>query len=325
LLILCVCFSCKNSSKSRIAFLVPNLKAERYVKEKKYFEDKLKESGFETEFANSDYDQNLQFKQVSEFLDKGIKILVVGAVNVNLAAKIVREAHTHQAIVVAYDRLIRNADLDYYVSFQYQTLGQEQARYIVNLKPEGKFVVVGGDKTDYNAIQVNIGQMKVLEPLVKENKIQILYNIFIEDWNPENASHEIDFYLNLSDQVPDAIICSSDKMATGIVKTLEQHNLAGKILLTGMDAEKTSCRNILSGKQTMTVYKPFKKLAYQAAEIAIQLMKGIKITNITDSVNNGKIMVPSILIQPVPVDKNNIKSTVIADGLHAESDIYGNK
>jgi D-xylose transport system substrate-binding protein len=323
-MIICVFMSCKNEGRLKVAFLVPNLKAERYSKEKIYFTDKMRELGYEVEFANADYDQNVQLNQVTDFLNQGIKVLVVSAVNVYLAARIVREAHEYHAIVIAYDRLIKNADLDYYVSFQYQVLGQEMAQYIVNSKPNGKFVVVGGDKTDFNAIQINKGLMKVLEPLVKDNKIQILYNVFIEDWTPENAAHEINYFLDLSDQTPDAIICSSDKMANGVIKALEKHDLAGKVLLTGMDAEKTSCRNILSGKQTMTVYKPFKILATNAAEVAAKCIRGDKIET-TDMVWNGNINVPSILVKPIPVDKNNLKSTVIADGLHLESEIYETK
>lgn len=319
------CISCRNSDKDKIAFLLPHTKSDRYIKERAYFSERTKELGYNSEFADADYDQNKQFKQVSDFLNQGIKVLVVGAVNVNLAARIVREAHDHGAIVIAYDRLIKNANLDYYLSFQYQKVGQEMARYVINNKPIGRYILIGGDKTDYNAVQVNKGQMKELEPYIKENKIQILYNVFIEEWNPDNASHEVDYYLNLSDQVPDAIICSSDRMAGGIIKALEKHDLVGKVLLTGMDADKTACINILSDKQSMTVYKPFKKLAWQAAEIAVKYIKGENIIEAKDFVFNGNIQVPSILIEPIAVDKNNIRTTVIADGLHSENDIYGNK
>jgi D-xylose transport system substrate-binding protein len=316
------CLNCKEKESIKVAFLFPHFKSDRYLKEKDYFTEKVKELGGEAIIVDANYDQDLQIKQSKDFLDQGLKVLVLGAVNANLAAIIVREAHEKHAVVIAYDRLIKNADLDLYLSFQYQLVGKEMVDYITKLKPEGEYLIIGGDKSDYNAVQVNKGQMNALDSYVKSGKIKIMYNIFIEEWNPENAGIETEYYLNLSDHYPDAIICSSDRLASGVIKTLEKHEIEGKVLITGMDADKLACRHIIEGKQTMSVYKPFKKLAFLAAESAMKMAKGQKITDINDKIWNGKIDVPSILIEPIAVDKNNLKSTVIADGLISEKEIY---
>jgi len=316
------CLACKEKELIKVAFLFPHFNSDRYLKERDYFAEKVKESGGEAIIVGANYDQDLQIKQTKDFLDQGIKVLVLGAVNANLAAIIVREAHEKHAVVIAYDRLIKNSDLDLYLSFQYQVLGKEMVDYITKLKPAGEYLVIGGDKSDFNAIQVNKGQMNALEAYIKNGKIKIMYNIFIEEWNPENARVETDYYLNLCDRLPVAIICSSDRLASGVIKALEKHKMDSKVLVTGMDADILACRHMLEGKQTMSVYKPFKKLAYLAAENAMKMAKGQNITGINDKIWNGKIEVPSILIEPIAVDINNLKSTVIADGLISENEIY---
>ncbi len=258
------CIACKEKDLVKVAFLFPHFNADRYLKERDYFAEKVKELGGDAIIVSANNDQDLQIKQAQDFLEQGIKVLVLGAVNANLAAKIVREAHEKHAIVIAYDRLIKNTDLDLYISFQYQNVGKEMVDYITKFKPTGEYLVIGGDKTDFNAVQVNKGQMKTLEPFIKDGKIKIMYNIFIEGWDPENAFFETNYYLNLSDRIPDAIICSSDRLASGVIMALENHKITGKVMVTGMDADKLACRHIIEDKQKMTVYKPFKELAYLA-------------------------------------------------------------
>lgn len=284
------------SEKTKIAFLLPNLKADRYIKEKLYFTQKINEAGYEVEFFNANYSQEDQFSQVDSCFAKGIKVLVLDAVNVNLAAQIVRNAHDRGVDVIAYDRLIKNAELDFYVSFKYEAIGEELAKYAINQNTPGNFVYVGGDKTDNNAIFIDNGIFKVLNPYIKDNKVRLLYKIYIDEWNADMAYKEFNFFLKLSGQIPDAIICLSDKMAGGILKALEEHNLAGKVILTGMDAEKASCRNIISGKQSMTVYKPVKQLAVRAAEIAIKFAENKRIDEVTDMVWNGKKEIPLLFL-----------------------------
>jgi D-xylose transport system substrate-binding protein len=317
--------ACGRRDQVQVAFMLPNFKNDRYIKEQAYFTEKIRELGGEAKVVDGNYDHHLQLQQLNDFLSQGIRVFVIDAVNVNLAAELVREVHNKDAIVIAYDRLIKNADIDFYLSFQYQKVGEAMVNYITKIKPEGNYIMLGGDKTDFNAYLINKGQTKALEPFLKGKKINLLYNIFIEDWNMENAFLETDYFLDLSTIVPDAIICSNDKLALGAIMALEKHDLAGQVLITGMDADIYACRNMLSGKQTVSEYKPFKKLAYMAAEIAMKFARNEKLGIDTTSFWNGKVKAPAYFIEPVEVDKNNIKTTVIADGMLAENDVYGNK
>ena len=314
--------SCGSDGKFKVGFLFPNMKSDRYIKEKVYFTEKINELGGEAIITSADYDDKLQIQQAQELLNQGVKVIVVNSVNQNTAAAIVRYAHDKDVKVIAYDRMIGNCDLDYYLSFDNVKVGKLMAEYAVKLKPEGDYLLFGGDKADKNAIYVKRGQLEVLDPYIKSNKIKILYDIYVEDWSGENAKYDIKRYLDLSLSKPDVILSSYDGMSTGIIEALKDYNYEGQIIITGQDAELAACKNIVAGYQNMTVYKPLKKMAYTAAELCKKIINNENISEATTSLTNGYKEVPAILLEPITVDKNNLKSTVIADGFIKESDLY---
>jgi D-xylose transport system substrate-binding protein len=119
----------------------------------------------------------------------------------------------------------------------------------------------------------------------------------------------------------DAVVASNDGTAGGAIQALAEQKLTGKVLVTGQDADLAACQRILAGTQTMTIYKPLTKEAAKAAEMAILLARKQPIPDKTVGVNNGKKDVPSILLEPIAVDKGNIMQTVVADGYHKLEDI----
>jgi D-xylose transport system substrate-binding protein len=314
-------FSCTNQETVKIGYLIPNSKAGRYLKEKEYITQKGKEIGCEVLTLCAEYDDKLQIEQAKELIRQGVKVLVVNSVNLNTAAAIVRDAHEAGVKVIGYDRMILNCDLDYYISFDNVKVGKLMADYVLKIKPEGKYFLMGGDRSDQNAVLVKKGQLDALKPAIDAKKIQIVYDVYIEDWSGENAEAELRKYLDLSQDHPDVILASYDGMATRSIIALKEYGLDGKILLTGQDAELEACRNIMRGAQAMTVYKSLKQMSYVAAEVALKLARNERITNANSTISNGFKEVPSILLDPVAVDKNNMASTVIADGLHTESDL----
>ena len=313
-------YSCSNSEKIKIGFLVPNTSDNRYLIEKKYFEEKVGALGGEALFASAEYDDKLQISQAKEMIEKGAKVLIVNSVNMNTAAAIVREAHENGVKVIAHDRLIKNSDPDFYISYDNIKVGKLMAEKLVNLKPEGNYVLLGGDKADENAVLVKTGQLEVLKKY--EGKINIAYNVYIEGWSGENAYQDLDKYLDLSDTIPDAILSSNDGIAIGCIKVLEKRGLAGKILISGQDAELESCRNIVKDFQTVTVYKPFRPMIEKATEIAFKMAQKEDFKLETSTINNGQKDVPSLLLDPIAVEKANMRNTIIADGVYTESQIY---
>lgn len=325
ILIFLVFLSCSNSSKIKIGYLVPNLQSGRYAKEEQYFKEKIEQLGGEAFLASAEYDGKLQIQQAHEMLEKGAKALVVNSVNMNTAAAIVRDAHEHGAKVMAYDRIIRNSDLDYYISFDNTKVGEYMAQYALKYKPSGNYMLLGGDKNDMNAVLVKNGQLNALKKAISDGSVKVIYDIFVEDWSTENAYHEMKSYLQLSDVLPDVILSSYDGMSFGAIKALkENNNDVSTMIITGQDAELFSLKSIVNNEQTMTVYKPLKAMAYKAAELSFAMASNEKIEKPAASISNGQKEVPAILLDPIVVDKNNIKTTIISDGFFKESDIYSN-
>jgi D-xylose transport system substrate-binding protein len=143
-----------------------------------------------------------------------------------------------------------------------------------------------------------------------------------KDWQPVEGLKITENALTKNNNNVTAVVASNDGLAGAAVQALGEQKLAGKVGVSGQDAELAACQRIAAGTQSMTVYKPLKLLAEKAAELAVKLAKKEPVGEKTQTVNNGKKDVPSVLITPVAVDKDNLASTVIADGFHKVEDVY---
>lgn len=324
LILISVLFSCKKNAELKIGLMFPYTTGARMAIETKYFKEKAASLNCEVLVTDAQSDDKLQKNQANELIKNGVKVLVIMAVNANTAAEIVRDAHNAGVKVIAYDRIINNCDVDFYISHNNYNVGKYMADYALKYKPQGKYLLLGGDKGDRNAISVKNGQMDAIRSNVQSGKIKIVYNVYIEDWSIENAYAEMKKYLKLSgNDVPDVILASYDGLGYGANMAFDELGVdASNTLITGQDAEPKAIKNIVSGRQTMTIFKPLKILAESAVEIAIKLFNNQKI-DYSSKVFNNRIDVPTILFDPIVVDKSNIKETVIKEGMVKESEIYG--
>lgn len=325
MILLLLLHSCNSNKKVKIGFLLPNLTDSRYPKDRDFFVEKITEAGGVVEVGDAHNDPNQQEDQARNMIKDGVKVIVIAAVNQNLAASIVRMSHDKGVKVIAYERLIQNCDLDYFVTFDHYLVGKQQASYAVQRKPEGNYVLLGGDKGDKNAELIKKGQMDIIAPLVKSGKIKILFNVFVEDWSPESAHNDIQEVLNLSGEKVDAVLTANDGMAGGIISTLENQQPGYPVIITGLDADIEACRRIKEGKQSMTVYKPFKNEAQIAADLAMELAKGEKINSTNQTTWNGMVNVETNLLQSVIVDNSNIMSSIVKDGYYNKKELFENK
>nr|WP_026174383.1 D-xylose ABC transporter substrate-binding protein [Effusibacillus pohliae] len=314
----------KSKGKITIGLSLSTLQEERWQRDRDSFVAKAKELGADVSVQAADLDDAKQIAQAENLISQGVDILVVVPNNASAAAAIVEKAHAAKIPVIAYDRLIKNSDVDLYISFDNERVGQLQAEAITKLVPKGNYALIEGADTDNNAHLFKQGQMKVLQPLIDKGDIKIVYDQWTKDWQPNNALKNMENALTANNNKIDAVIAANDGTAGGAIMALMGQGLAGKVPVSGQDAELAALQRIVAGTQTMTVYKPVKKLAEKAAELAVQMAKGEKVQ--TDKkINNGKIDVPSILLDPIVVTKENIEQTVVADGFHKKEDIYMNK
>ncbi|HJV16386.1 MAG TPA: D-xylose ABC transporter substrate-binding protein [Bacillales bacterium] len=307
--------------KIKIGFSMDTLLEERWIKDRELFKKAVESLGAKVEIVAANGDDALQISQAETLISHGVDILVIVPHNAEATAAIVKKAHLAGIKVLAYDRLVNNANIDFYVSFDNEQVGEMQAKAITRLVPKGKYVYIGGAVTDNNAHLFKKGVFNVLKPLIDKGDIEIVYDQWTKDWTPANALMNMEAALKANHNQIDAVIAANDATAGGVIQALKEQGLAGKIPVAGQDADLAAAKRIIEGTQTMTVYKPIKALTKEAADLSVKLANGEEL-NTVRKVNNGKIKVPSVLLSPIAVDKLNIDSTIIADGYHSKQDVY---
>jgi D-xylose transport system substrate-binding protein len=311
--------------KIKIGFAMDTLKEERWQRDRDMFVAKAKELGAEVLVQASNGNASMQISQAENLLTQNVDILVVVPSNAVTAATIVDKAHKAGKKVLSYDRLIKNSDVDMYISFDNVEVGRIQARYLVSRAPKGNYVLIGGSPTDNNAKMFRDGQMEVLKPFIDKGDIKIVTDQWAKDWQSSEALKHTENALTRSNNNIQAVVASNDGTAGGVIAALAQQKLAGKVFVSGQDADLAGCQRVAEGTQSMTVYKPIKLIAERAAQLAVDMAAN----KLPDSgslrmVNNGKKDVPSLLLKPIEVDKSNIDATVIKDGFHSKSNVYKN-
>ncbi|MFD2215514.1 sugar ABC transporter substrate-binding protein [Metabacillus endolithicus] len=311
----------------KIGFAMDTLTEERWVKDRDLFKESVEALGAEVEVMASHGDDALQIWQAETMISQGIDLLVIVPHNAESTAAIVEKAHSAGIKVVSYDRLVKNAEVEMYVSYDNEQVGVLQAQAITELVPKGKYVYIGGAETDNNAHMAKKGVFEVLQPLIDKGDITVVFDQWTKDWVPTYAKENMRIALDANHNDIDAVIAANDATAGAVIEVLEERGLAGKIPVAGQDADLAAVQRIVEGKQTMTIYKPIKELTKIAGELAFKLAKGEGIEDLGEvvKVNNGKMEVPSILLSPTVVTQTNIEETIIADGFHLKGDVYLNR
>jgi D-xylose transport system substrate-binding protein len=303
----------QDGNKLKLGFSIEDMKGERWQTDLNSFEVRAKQLGAEVISGDAGGDDNRQFQQVKDMIKAGVKVLVLLPRDTTTASRMVDAAKSANVKVISYDRLVLNSDVDLYVSFDRLEIGRMQAEYLVKNAPRGNYVLIAGSPNDEGAKTLHDAQMDFLQPYIARNDIKVIADAYTKDWLPSEAYL---FMLKAIDSAQGniaAVLASNDGLAGGAIQALREHNLAGKVAVSGQDADLAAVICIAQGTQTMTVYKPITNEAVRAAEEAVRLAKGEK-THADGAMSNGKIKVPTILLKPVVVTRDNIKTTVVKDG-----------
>ena len=293
---------------------------ERWQRDRDVFVSTAKEMGAEVNVQNANGDIEEQKRQIQYFIEQGVDVIVIICIDAETLSEEVKKAKNAGIKVIAYDRIIRDADIDLYISFDNYMVGTQMGETLVasGVGEGSNIIMIGGSLTDYNVPALEEGFVNVMD----ENGVTISDSIHCDGWKAEIASEYV--YSNL-DKISDAdaIMCGNDNIASKVVSVLSEQRLAGEIPVTGQDADLEACQRIVEGTQLMTIYKPVDLLAKKAAECAIKLAKGEDLG--TDkTMNNGNYDVPYISLEPIPVTKDNIDETIINSGFHSKEDVYLN-
>lgn len=314
--------SASQSEPIRVGLAIATLQEERWRRDRDFFAERVRQLGGELFVQYANNDQQVQFQQVEYLLGKQIDVLVIVPHDLNQAATAVQAAKKAGVKVISYDRLIRNADLDLYISFDNIKVGELMTEHLTNRVPRGNYVIINGAPTDNNCYMFNKGYKNILTPYLENGRIEIIFEAWAEDWLPEAAYQYTQTLLSNGKQF-NAVIAANDSLASAVIEALAEWRLAGKVLVVGHDADLSGCQRIVEGTQLMTVYKPIRKLAYRAADLAFALAldKNIKVNS--HPIFNGKHFIQSEIITPIPIDQENM-NIIIKDGFHRKEEIYLN-
>jgi D-xylose transport system substrate-binding protein len=319
-----------------IALLLPESQTPRYEsQDRPHFESKVKQlcSGCDVLYSNADGDTAKQQQQAEAALTKGAKVLVVDAVDAGSAGAIVAKAKAQNVPVISYDRLITNADVDYYISFDNERVGELQGQTLTKKldqggKGSGTIFMINGDPADNNASLFKKGAKKAFAA----SKLKIGKEYDTPGWLSSKAQTEADQAITaLGKNGFVGVYGANDDMAGGAIASMKGTGIKPSTRpSTGQDATLAGIQRILIGEQYMTVYKAIgteKGEAPKAAELAVPLAKGDKPPSglVNQQIDNGKKKVPSVILTPVAVTKDNINDTVIKDGFWKASQVCTGK
>ncbi len=310
-----------DKASPKIGFSIDDLRLERWSRDRDYFVAAAKELGATVYVQSADANEQRQISQIENLISRGVDAIVIVPFNANVLSNVIAEAKKAGIKVVSYDRLILNADLDAYISFDNVKVGEMQAEGVFKAMPKGNYFMLGGAPTDNNSRMLREGQMKVLQPAIDRGDIKIVGQQWTPEWNPTKAMNIIENALTANNNQIDAIVASNDATAGGAIQALAAQKLAGKVPVSGQDADLAAIKRVVDGTQAVTVYKPLKLIAGEAAKMTVELVRGDKV-GFNSEYDNGMKKVPTLLLTPTVLNKDNI-DLVIQDKFYTKEQVYG--
>ncbi len=305
-----------------IGFSIDSFVEERRARDRDVFVATASYLGADVIVQVGDESPELQHQQIAYLLDQGVDVLVIIPCDANELALSVAEARRRGVPVLAYDRPIMNAGADLYIGFNAERAGELQALAALARIGSGDVALYNGRRIDPDARAMHDGAMRVLEPRIASGDIRIVADYWPEELRNEEAYSMMDGFLG-SGGAPDAVLAAGDMAAEAVIRALAVRRLAGIVLVAGADADLAACQRIAEGTQYMTVYKPIDRIAGTAAELAVYLARGERVT-VHNAIWDGSFRVPFYEIEPTGVFADNLRETVVKDGFHLEEDVYRN-
>ena len=310
-----------DAAHPKIGFSIDDLRLERWARDRDYFTAAADKLGAKVFVQSADASEQRQIAQIENLISRGVDVLVIVPYNATVLNNAIREAKKAKIKVLSYDRLILNADVDAYISFDNKAVGELQAQSLVALKPKGNYYLLGGAPTDNNAKILREGQLKVLQPLADKGDIKIVGKQWVKDWSASEAMAIVENALTANGNKIDAVVASNDATAGGAIQALAAQKLAGKVPVSGQDADLAAVRRVIAGTQAMTVYKPLREIATNAANLAVQLVRNQK-PAFNAQMDNGFKKVDTVLLKPVLLNKQNA-DLLVKDGFYTQAQLAG--
>lgn len=313
------------SKSGAIGLLLPETKTARYESfDRPLITKRIKQlcAKCEVKYQNADQDASKQLSQADALLNQGIKVMILDAVDTKAAGNITAKAKAKGVPVLAYDRLAEGP-VDLYVSFDNRNIGVQQGKALLKGVKKGgdakrgKIVMINGAPTDPNAADFKKGAHSVLD-----GKVNIGKEYDTPDWSPDKAQKEMEGAISaLGKKNIIGVYAANDGTAGGAIAAMKAAGFDKMPPVTGQDAEVTGLQRVLTGEQYADIYKEYKPQAKTAGDMAIALLNDKKYTKTTTKVNNGTSDVPAVFVPANAITRDQIKDTIIKDGIWKASDL----
>jgi D-xylose transport system substrate-binding protein len=305
-----------------IGFSQDSLVLERWKRDIAAFQAAAKDLGAEVIVEVADQDANVQEAQVRDMVHRGIDVLVIVANDANRLSNVVRDVRARGIPVISYDRLVRKAGVDLYISFDNEKVGSLMTQAVAGSVDKGGWLIINGARNDNNAVMINSGIMHVLQPYVDTGRVRPVFEIWPEAWDNNEVRAQLETLLPHINEIR-GIVAGDDMLAEEAIRFFSENGRVGQVKVAGQDADLAACQRIAEGTQLATIYKPVERLALKAAGFAVMLANHEHIQ--TDgTIDDGVGQVPYVRLEPTLVTKANLDSTVIKDGFHSAKDVYQN-
>lgn len=307
----------ESESSIKIGMCFDSFVIERWQKDRDVFVATAQMLGAEVNVQNANGEVEKQIEQIEYFIDKKVDCIVIIPIDGNAIKDSVLKAKDAGIRVVSYDRLIREADADLYISFDNEAVGRMMGEAVVGAGAKSVLMICG-PLTDNNVPMIESGFRSVMT----NYGVDVLDTFYTEGWKAELGSAYVYENIDLV-RSADAIMCGNDDVATAVIRALAVSQMAGVKTVVGQDADLSACQHIVEGTQVMTVYKPVEKLAAEAATLTVKLAKG-KDLEVEGQIFDGKYNIPYVAIEPIAVNRDNIDEIIIDGGFHTKEDVYMN-
>ena len=308
----------EEEDRIRIGLSFDTFVLERWQRDRDAFVARASELGAEVNVQNANGDVEEQIAQIEYLIEKDVDVIAVIAVDSRGLSDVVAKAKRAGIRVIAYDRLLTDAGVDLYISFDNERIGQMMAECIAaNTPAGGKVFMMCGSLEDSNVSLVEKGFYSVMD----KTDLEIVGTAYADNWLGEMGYAAVSGFLDEGGEL-DAVMCGNDDIASQVIRALSERRLAGEVCVVGQDADLSGCQRIVEGTQTMTVYKSIETLAMRAAESAVALAEEGSVKT-AGTYFDGTYEVPYIGLEPIAVTESNMQ-VIIDDGYHLEEDIYLN-
>ncbi|WP_394779060.1 D-xylose ABC transporter substrate-binding protein [Undibacterium sp.] len=308
-----------DAKNPKIGFSIDDLRVERWARDRDFFVAAADKLGAKVFVQSADASEQRQISQIENLISRGVDVIVIVPFNATVLSNTIKEAKKAGIKVVSYDRLILNADVDAYISFDNEKVGEMQAEGVLKAAPKGNYYLLGGSPTDNNAKMLREGQMKVLKPSIDKGDIKIVGQQWVKDWSATEALSIVENALTANNNKIDAIVASNDGTAGGAIQALASQKMAGKVPVSGQDADLAAVKRVIAGTQSMTVYKPLKLIASEAAKLSVQLARNEK-PEYNAQYDNGVKKVDTVLLKPTTLTSANV-NILVSDGFYTQAQI----